>query len=68
MVTDELFNLTLNEHEALSIFLVLKRGEECLDIYSSLVLVKLETFLYTTMSIEKLEKLIASLESESPLL
>jgi len=65
MITGKLFNLTLNEHEAFSVFIVLKRGEERLDEYSRSVLVKLETFLYTSMSIETLEKLIASMDSES---
>jgi hypothetical protein len=65
MVTEKIVNLTLSEHEASSVFLVLKRGEEHLDEYSHSVLVRLETFLYTSMSIEVLEKLIATMESKN---
>jgi len=65
MITGKLFNITLNEHEASSVFLVLKRGEESLDEYSRSVLVRLESFLYTCMSIETLEKLVASMDVES---
>jgi len=65
MINQKICNLTLNEPEAFSVFLLLKKCEETLDEYSRSVLARLESFLYTSMSIEAMEELLDAAKSDS---